>query len=148
MSFLLATVRCASRLGAGPGALRPVASRGAHDWMAAADLEAKQRAGRPRQDGTGLGAVHEHVLNSVQHEIKEEAMSTTIRLEERLARSIAALGPLRADAQRDEALVPQFNRDRSTALRQRHELNVQRESATGLAPTDAMDALFAVPAPL
>ena len=71
------------------GCLFRVISRS--NWMAAAELEAKQQRRK-----TGCSTAREHFLSKVQHEIKGEGMGATVKIEERLEREIGELAALRA----------------------------------------------------
>ena len=99
------------------------------------------------------------MLSEVQHEIKGEGMSMTVKLEERLEREIASLKDLRRDFKSAtevveisadvSARIPQMRARyadlRKKALSTQHSLAVQREVATGqIQPTDP-DARWVVP---
>ena len=126
------------------GCLFRVISRS--NWMAAAELEAKQQRRK-----TGCSTAREHFLSKVQHEIKGEGMGATVKIEERLEREIGELAALRAVIL-GGGLVPyearvQYNRKRKLAIETRHNLAVQREVATGQVHTDAADR-WTIPSPL
>jgi hypothetical protein len=109
------------------------------------DAEREARSRLPSKGKDGISAVQAHLMDALQFEIKDEMMAQTVRLEERLNGLIAKLGPLRAQAEEDPALVKLYNRERSTALRVLHEYGVQREAATGQAITPEMTSAFKIP---
>ena len=116
------------------------------NWMAAAELEAKQQRRK-----TGCSTAREHFLSKVQHEIKGEGIGATVKIEERLEREIGELAALRAVIL-GGGLVPyearvQYNRKRKLAIETRHNLAVQREVSTGQVHTDAADR-WTIPSPL
>ena len=109
------------------------------------------------------------MLSQVQHEVKGEGMSMTVKLEERLEREIDLLKDLRRDIRSATAAhstaagtmgqpaaaparIPQmsarYEELRTKALATKHSLAVQREVATGqIQPTDS-DARWVVPSAL
>jgi len=147
--------------------LMPRVRRWNSDWMAAAEREARQQAAGRRSGSAG--SAQEVLLAKVEHEMKGEGMSMTVKLEERLQREIATLADLRRDITRATAVhstlatrahsmvkptaatarIPdmrtRYEELRKTALATKQSLTVQREVATGQIQAADADERWTVP---